>query len=326
MKLHLNPICIYIETGFSLIMSQDDNKPKDQKSQEADNTTKLDGLLEDLQLAEEKAREHSSKPDIDDLVPWVIEFRVIGTPDIIRAPLGERIILGRSDSNKNIIPDIDLNPFDGQRRGVSRKHARLIMRDNRVTIEDLGSANGTYVNGQHINVLRPVRVRDGDHIKLGSLALQVHLVVKPMASDETLHGQNVGVKIPKIGQGQRILILDDNKEVCTVLQYIATRAGFKPTVSHNIGAAMAHIDTGEIDALFVELMLEDGNSLNVVDYARQKREIPVVASSSTDGGYRQAQAISSGVQKILSKPLSVEEIVEALKLIVGDTTESDTIG
>lgn len=299
-------------------MSQEENKPK---SQEADKTTKLDDLLEDLQLAEEKAREHASRPDMDDIIPWVIEFRVIGTADIIRAPLGERLLMGRSDTNKNIVPDIDLNPYDGQRRGVSRRHARLIMRDNRVTIEDLGSANGTYVNGQHINVLKPARIRDGDHIKLGSLALQVHLVVKPMAKDDTMHGGNMGINVPKIAQGQRLLILDDNKEVCRVLHYIAIRAGFKPTVSHNIGAAMAHIDTGEIDALFVELMLEDGNSLNVVEYARQKRAIPVVASSSTDGGYRQAQALSSGVQKILSKPLSVEEIVEAFRLIVEKTSD-----
>lgn len=298
-------------------MSQEENQPK---SQEADNTTKLDGLLEDLQLAEEKAREHASRPDADDVVPWVIEFRVIGTADIIRAPLGERLLIGRSDANKNIVPEIDLNPYDGQRRGVSRRHARLIMRNNRVTIEDLGSANGTYVNGQHINVLRPVRIRDSDHIKLGSLALQVHLVVKPMTKDDTMHGGEA-LRIPKIAKGQRLLILDDNKEVCKILHYIAIRAGFKPTISHNIGAAMSHIDTGEIDAIFIELMLEDGNSLTVVDYALQKREIPIVASSSTDGGYRQGQALQSGVQKILSKPLSVEEIVEAFQLIVESVSD-----
>jgi pSer/pThr/pTyr-binding forkhead associated (FHA) protein len=284
-------------------------------SQEENKTTRLDEMLEDLQLAEEKAREHASRPDIEEIIPWVIEFRVIGTPDIIRLPLGDRLIVGRSDTNKSINPDIDLNDYSGQKRGVSRKHARLILRDNRVMIEDLGSANGTYVNGQYINVLQPVRVRDGDHIKFGSLALQVHFVVQPSLSDETLHGQAANLNIPKLSNGQRLLILDDNKEVCTVLRFIATRAGFKPTVAHNIGAAMAHIDTGEIDALFVELILEDGNSLTVVDYARQKRNIPVVATSATTGGYREGQARNNGVQEIFFKPLAVEQIIEALRFI-----------
>lgn len=298
-------------------MSQDDDK----MTQEDSRTTRLDEMLEDLQLAEEKAREHASRPELGDIIPWVIEFRVIGTPDIIRAPLGERLIIGRSDINKSIVPDIDLNDYGGQKRGVSRKHARIIMRNNRLTIEDVGSANGTYVNGQHINVLQPVRVRDADHIKLGSLALQVHFVVKPSLKDETLHGGNSNLEIPKLSDGQRLLILDDNREMCTVLRFIATRAGFKVTVSHNVGAAIAHIDTGEIDAMFVELILEDGNSLNVVDYARQKRDIPVVATVSTAGGYREGQARSSGVQEVLLKPIAVEQLIEALGVIANYQTD-----
>jgi CheY-like chemotaxis protein len=292
-------------------MPQEDEKVTTEDSK----TTRLDEMLEDLQLAEEKAREHASRPELEDIIPWVIEFRVIGAPDIIRAPLGERLMMGRSDANKNIVPDIDLNDYGGQQRGVSRKHARLIMRNNRLTIEDIGSANGTYVNGQHINVLQPVRVRDGDHIKLGSLALQVHFVVKPLRQDDTLHGGGYNFDIPKLSDGQHLLILDDNKEVCTVLRFIAMRAGFKVTVSHNIGAAMAHIDTGEIDAMVVELMLEDGNGLNVVDYARQKRDIPVVVTASTSGGYREGEARSSGVQEILLKPIAVEQLVEVLGVI-----------
>lgn len=285
-------------------MTQEDNK-----------TTRLDEMLEDLQLAEEKAREHASRPELEDIVPWVIEFRVIGTPEIIRVPMGERLIIGRSDTTKSIIPDIDLLDYGAQQRGVSRRHARLIMRDNRLTIEDVGSANGTYVNGQHINVLQPVRIRDGDQIKLGSLALQVHFIVKPSQVEDTLHGTDANLNIPKMVDGKRLLILDDNREVCAVVRFVATRAGFKVTVSHNVGAAMAHIDTGEIDAMFVELMLENGNSLTAVDYARQKRDIPVVATSNTTGGYREGQARSSGVQEILAKPVSVDQLVEALSIV-----------
>jgi CheY-like chemotaxis protein len=288
----------------------------DERNNDESRTTKLDEVLEDLQLAEEKAIEHASHSD-ENIIPWVIELRVIGTPDIIRAPVAERITFGRGDANQNIQPEIDLGPYDGQRKGVSRKHARLIMRDNRLVIEDLGSSNGTYVNGQHIGVLSPLRVRDGDHIKLGSLSLQLHFVVKPHVNEDTMHGVGNNLNIPTLARGQRLLILDDNKEVCAIVRFIALQAGFTVTVTHDMTAAIAHWDSGEINALFVELLLEAGSGLIVIDYVRQQaaRHIPIVATLSTAGGYREGQARSSGVDELLVKPLAVDQIVEALAII-----------
>jgi CheY-like chemotaxis protein len=288
----------------------------DKRKNDDSETTRLDELLEDLQLAEEKAREHADAED-ENIIPWVIELRVIGTPDIIRAPVAERITFGRSDANQNINPEIDLSNYDGQRKGVSRKHARLIMRDNRLVIEDLGSSNGTYVNGQHIGVLTPVRVRDGDHLKLGSLSLQVHFVIKPHSNEDTMHGVGNALNVPTLARGQRILILDDNKEVCAIVRFIALQAGFTVTVTHDMAAAMTHWDAGEIDALFVELLLEEGSGLNLINYVRQQSQkvVPIVATLSTAGGYREGQARSSGVDELLVKPLAVDQIVESLAVI-----------
>ncbi len=52
--------------------------------------------------------------------------------------------------------------------GVSRRHARVVVENGAVRIEDLGSANGTLVNGQLVNV---VALRDGDKIQLGSTTI-----------------------------------------------------------------------------------------------------------------------------------------------------------
>jgi CheY-like chemotaxis protein len=288
----------------------------DERNNDESQTTRLDEVLEDLQLAEEKALEHASGGD-ENIIPWVIELRVIGTPDIIRAPVAERITFGRGDTNQGIQPEIDLGAYDGQRKGVSRKHARLIMRDNRLVLEDLGSSNGTYINGQHIGVLSPVRVRDGDHIKLGSLSLQVHFVVKPHVNEDTMHGVGNNLNIPTLARGQRLLILDDNREVCAIVRFIALQAGFTVSVTHDMTAAIGQWDTGEIDALFVELLLEGGSGLVVINYVRQQAQhhVPIVATLSTAGGYREGQARSSGVDELMVKPLAVDQIVEALAII-----------
>jgi DNA-binding winged helix-turn-helix (wHTH) protein len=57
--------------------------------------------------------------------------------------------------------------FDG--RGLSRQHARILVSDGGATLEDLGSKNGTYVNGRPITI--PIRLSDGDEIRLGTISL-----------------------------------------------------------------------------------------------------------------------------------------------------------
>ena len=57
---------------------------------------------------------------------------------------------------------IDLN-------SVSRRHARILVADGVATIEDLGSRNGTHVNGERIE--KPTKLGNGDKIKIGAASL-----------------------------------------------------------------------------------------------------------------------------------------------------------
>lgn len=72
----------------------------------------------------------------------------------------QQMVIGRCDA------DIVLSGTD-----VSRRHARLVMSDAKLVIEDLGSSNGTYVNGTRIT--DRTRIEVGDHIQLGSTILVV---------------------------------------------------------------------------------------------------------------------------------------------------------
>jgi DNA-binding winged helix-turn-helix (wHTH) protein len=54
-------------------------------------------------------------------------------------------------------------------RGVSRHHSRILISGDTATIEDLGSKNGTYVNGRRITAA--VRLSQGDEIKLGAVTV-----------------------------------------------------------------------------------------------------------------------------------------------------------
>jgi pSer/pThr/pTyr-binding forkhead associated (FHA) protein len=60
---------------------------------------------------------------------------------------------------------------------VSAHHARLFERDGRVWVEDLGSTNGTLLNGRRVR--RPVAMRAGDRLKIGDVVLGLRLEAAP---------------------------------------------------------------------------------------------------------------------------------------------------
>jgi len=66
--------------------------------------------------------------------------------------------------------------------GVSRHHARIVVREGEATLEDLGSKNGTYV-GAH-RVTTPCRLADGDQVRLGSVVITFR-IPQPPGSTET---------------------------------------------------------------------------------------------------------------------------------------------
>jgi pSer/pThr/pTyr-binding forkhead associated (FHA) protein len=72
---------------------------------------------------------------------------------------------------------------------VSRKHCRLIKDDNTLEIEDLGSSNGTYLNGRRISA---AMVTAGDVIAVGPIKFMVQIDGNPPDSDMILETAEPG--------------------------------------------------------------------------------------------------------------------------------------
>jgi CRP-like cAMP-binding protein len=80
-------------------------------------------------------------------------------------------LLGRFDSVTGQSPEVDLTKED-QSRNISRRHARLVIKDGKFFIaEEIGTMNGTFLNGKKIptGVLTPIK--DGDEVTLCRLVL-----------------------------------------------------------------------------------------------------------------------------------------------------------
>lgn len=88
-------------------------------------------------------------------------------------------LIGRWDPETGSFPEVDLDADDPEAK-ISRKHALLRIENGKLTVEDIGSLNGTYVNRQpRLQPGTPVDLKNGDEIIIGKTFLK--LVVEPVS-------------------------------------------------------------------------------------------------------------------------------------------------
>jgi hypothetical protein len=124
------------------------------------------------------ATETESPPAPEPIIPAdgvdaVVSLRLVDSGQIVHLAGRNEFTLGRVTEGQPILPDVDLSGYEAYAQGVSRLHAALKIINSRVVITDLGSSNGTRVNGQKILPNFDYPLNHGDVIALGKLRIQV---------------------------------------------------------------------------------------------------------------------------------------------------------
>ncbi len=106
---------------------------------------------------------------------------ILISPGENNKPLGfeivEDVVVGRRGGKPSA--DLDLTPFSGITKGVSRFHAVLHPTKDALLLLDMGSANGSYVNGIQAVQGVPSKIDDGDIISFGMLYFKVRIMSSP---------------------------------------------------------------------------------------------------------------------------------------------------
>lgn len=107
--------------------------------------------------------------------PLVIRLNILESGRQIEFPLTKEITFGRLDAASATFPDIDLTQDKGLEKGVSRRHAKVTRKGNELFIEDLGSVNGTFLNGRRLTPYLPHVLKDNDEIRLSRITIRILL-------------------------------------------------------------------------------------------------------------------------------------------------------
>lgn len=112
-----------------------------------------------------------------------VYLKILDGPDAGRETrAGDELVIGRGEAAELVLPD----------PSVSRRHALIRAEGQTAVLEDLGSANGTYVNDEPVG--QPRRVAEGDVIRLGASTLEVR--VGPTQTQPLLPGEETEILTP----------------------------------------------------------------------------------------------------------------------------------
>jgi hypothetical protein len=82
-------------------------------------------------------------------------------------------LFGRFDPDTKDPSQVDLSPYGGRKKGVSRVHAAIYRSKHTLSLVDLGSSNGTFLNGERLQPQQSRVLRDGDEVRFGELAAKI---------------------------------------------------------------------------------------------------------------------------------------------------------
>jgi CheY-like chemotaxis protein len=250
--------------------------------------------------------------------PWVIELRVPGTLFTLQARIGDSMVIGRADHASGFTPEVDLSPFDALINGVSRKHAAIAIRNQRLMIADLNSVNGTRLNDVICKPGEAYRLRHGSEVMFGKLRLQVSFAVVPVLTDtQNARPQNKKFIASTLsGDDRRVLVVEDDNAVGNVYRMALEYVGYKVTLVTDATKALGFVCQKMPDVIILDLMLPGMSGLDFVRYIRQQKtpqHIPILVVSGASGGFQMNQVMSAGADAFLGKPVAVEELLQTVE-------------
>jgi len=137
-------------------------------------TLTTQAITQDQISDELKKKGQRPEPPSSPINSW-ISLHLMDSGKILPLASRNEFTLGRLSEGQPIMPDIDLTPYQAYASGVSRLHVVIKRESARVIIMDLGSSNGTYLNGRRLSPHVEEALNHGDVVALGKLKIQVLL-------------------------------------------------------------------------------------------------------------------------------------------------------
>ncbi len=109
---------------------------------------------------------------------------------------------------------------------------------------------------------------------------------------------------------QRILVIDDDRDMCLLLKHFLTRKGYEVTEMYNGKKALEYLDSAQPDLVMSDLRLEDMDGIELLKKIKEKyAAVPVIIMTGYSDVKTSVNAIKLGAFDYVTKPLLPDEIL-----------------
>lgn len=179
---------------------------------------------------------------------------------------------------------------------------RLISRgDKKIEI----TKNAVYIDGQEVAGLNTIDVeRIIDNVRTFQKA-------KKSSDKKLLDGGKY-----KENRGRKILIIDDEKEMCELLYSYLVPHNYKVFITFNGQMGLEYFSEISPDVVFLDLGLPDIDGQEVLRIIRKVSDVPIVVVTGNPRDIADIHLKDLKIEGFISKPFSLEEILNTLKHIL----------
>jgi two-component system, OmpR family, KDP operon response regulator KdpE len=111
----------------------------------------------------------------------------------------------------------------------------------------------------------------------------------------------------------RVLVCDDEQQILRALRVILRDAGYEALPAGTVQEALDIAAVNRPDAAIVDLMLPDGDGVELCRQLREWSEIPVIVLSAVDDEDAKVRALAAGADDYVTKPFSPRELIARLQ-------------
>jgi two-component system, OmpR family, KDP operon response regulator KdpE len=115
---------------------------------------------------------------------------------------------------------------------------------------------------------------------------------------------------------RRVLVVDDERQILRALRIILRDAGFEVATAESASEALDALAVRPPDAAIVDLILPDGNGVDVCRSIREWSEMPVIVLSAVGEEAEKIRALEAGADDYVTKPFAPGELIARLGAVL----------
>lgn len=114
-------------------------------------------------------------------------------------------------------------------------------------------------------------------------------------------------------EAKKILIVDDDKNICKLIELYLGNAGYEIACCHDGSSALDYINKEEYDLVILDLMLPAINGWEVCRLIKMEKDIPIIMVTARDMIDDKVSGFEAGADDYLVKPFEPKELVARVK-------------